>query len=177
MTIVNCGKVEINIHRATLAEIDQVHRFMHQFFLLKLEGVSLRPDGMKIEEVKKCLPESMTDTNKVCFLAFADKSVVGMLSFSRYTKIEYQHSGDFGMVVCPEYWGNGIGTACLHELEKWCSENGISKIELGVWSNNDQAIRLYERFGYLHEGRRKGSIIRDTKVIDLILMGKFLVGD
>jgi Acetyltransferases, including N-acetylases of ribosomal proteins len=48
----------------------------------------------------------------------------------------------------------------------------IKKIELGVFPNNVAGIKLYEKMGFRHEGRRINSIVKNNEKIDLILMGK-----
>jgi RimJ/RimL family protein N-acetyltransferase len=164
----------ITIRQTDISDIDSIHDFFNRFFRLKLEGLSLRPDGMTVDETRKYLPNTVTDRNKLCLMASWDNEIAGVLSFSRYQKFEYRHCGDFGMAIMPEFWRRGIGTQLLTEQVNWCCGNDITKIELGVWSNNISAITLYEKFGFQHEGKRIGSIIRDEKTIDLILMGKHI---
>lgn len=162
----------LTIQQADISDIDKVHEFFNRFFRLKLEGLSLRPDGMTVDKTRTYLPNTVTDRNKLCLTAHWNKEVAGVLSFTRYKKFEYRHCGDFGMAIMPEFWRRGIGTQLLITMEKWCLANDITKIELTAWSNNIAAIYLYERFGFQHEGKRVGSIIRDEKTMDLILMGK-----
>lgn len=166
--------MKFEINKATIKDIDSVLKYLNQFMSLQLEGISLRPNGMTKEEVSTKLPKSVDYTDNLCLVARVDNEIVGCLTFSRYPKIEYQHSGEFGMTILPEYWNMGIGKGFLKEMEKWCLANKIKKIELGVWSNNNKAIHLYEKFGYEMEGRRKRSILRDSNFYDLLLMGKWL---
>lgn len=165
------------IQQADISDIGTVHEFFNRFFRLKLEGLSLRPDGMTVDKTRSYLPNMVEDRNKLCLTANWEKEVVGVLSFTRYQKFEYRHCGDFGMAVMPEFWRRGIGTQLLISMENWCLANDITKIELSVWSNNIAAINLYERLGFQHEGKRIGSIIRDEKTMDLILMGKQIEGN
>jgi len=41
---------------------------------------------------------------------------------------------------------------------------------LEVFANNPDAIRLYGREGFVHEGHRRGAIVVDGAEIDLVLM-------
>lgn len=166
--------MNIKINKATIEDIDSVLGYLNKFMRLRLEGISLRPNGMNKEEVIQKLPESTDCTNKLCLVAQLEKEVVGCLTFSRHPKSEYQHSGEFGMTVLPDHWRKGIGISLMREMEKWCVLNHLRKIELSVWSSNKSAIALYEKLGYETEGQRKRSIIRDSKFYDLILMGKWL---
>ncbi len=166
--------MNLKINKTTIKDIDSVSEYLNKIMRLRLEGISLRPNGMDKEEVIQILPESADCTNKLCLIAQLEKEIVGFLNFSRHLKSEYQHSGEFGMTVLPDYWRMGIGKSLMYEMENWCKSIHLKKIELGVWSSNKSAIALYEKLGYEFEGRRKRSIIRDSKFHDLILMGKWL---
>ncbi|HEY3313859.1 MAG TPA: GNAT family N-acetyltransferase [Bacillota bacterium] len=50
-------------------------------------------------------------------------------------------------------WSRGIGTALLRKAEEFSVAHGAKYLGLGVSSNNERALRLYERMGY-HEERR-----------------------
>jgi RimJ/RimL family protein N-acetyltransferase len=166
--------MEYIIRKASQANVEVVAKYLNNFLSLELEGISLRPNGMSKEEVKEKLPNSLDCDNKLCLIAEKNKRVVGCLTFARHKKTEYQHTGEFGMTVLPDYWGIGIGTAFIQELENWCQQHNFRKIELGVWSNNDKAIKLYKKHDYMVEGQRKRSILRGENLYDLVLMGKWL---
>lgn len=162
------------IKKATIEDIFPVSEYLNAFFSLGLEGISLRPNGLPFEEVRRKLPTNPDCTDKLCLVAETGQNIIGCLTFARHAKIEYRHAGEFGMTILPAYWRKGVGSALMLEMEAWCQKHNVSKIELGVWSNNDGAISLYEKHGYLVEGRRKRSIRRGEKFHDLVLMGKWV---
>ena len=53
-----------------------------------------------------------------------------------------------GLIVKPEFQGQGLGTQVLSWLDEHCSE-GIQAIELQVHASNPRAKALYERMGYI----------------------------
>lgn len=59
------------------------------------------------------------------------------------------------VAVFPEYRKQGVGTALLEKLFKFALENGLSFISLEVRESNQKAISLYEKLGFVLEGRRK----------------------
>ena len=61
-----------------------------------------------------------------------------------------------GLIVKPEYQGQGIGTQVLSWLEAHCPE-GIQAIVLQVHVSNPRAKALYERTGYLEINYDPGS--------------------
>ena len=46
----------------------------------------------------------------------------------------------------------------------------MSKLELHVFPHNTPAIALYERFGFVREGYRRGHYRRGDELVDAILM-------
>ncbi len=80
------------------------------------------------------------------------------------------------MCVHLGHWGQGHGTRLLAELLAWARQNPAAhKVELLVRSTNVAAIALYERAGFLHEGRFKDRVrLRDGRFIDDLGMGLVL---
>ncbi|TQE34206.1 N-acetyltransferase [Streptomyces ipomoeae] len=60
-------------------------------------------------------------------------------------------SGRIGRVlVAPEARGKGVGAAMLARvLAAAFGELGLERVELGVWTDNSSAIRLYEGLGFV----------------------------
>ena len=77
---------------------------------------------------------------------------------------------DLGLMVAKSHRGRGIGTALLEQAVAWGRRSGVRKLELHVFPWNAPAIALYERFGFVREGYRKGHYRRDGEYVDAILM-------
>lgn len=58
--------------------------------------------------------------------------------------------------VLPEARGQGVGGELLGRMEDSAAAAGASAIWLHVDEQNASAIRLYERHGYMPQGRRQG---------------------
>jgi RimJ/RimL family protein N-acetyltransferase len=72
--------------------------------------------------------------------------------------------------------GKGVGTALLEEAKRWAAARGLRRIELNVMAHNHRAIALYERAGFLHEGRRVDCLLVDGKFFDELYMAMILPG-
>jgi ribosomal protein S18 acetylase RimI-like enzyme len=57
------------------------------------------------------------------------------------------------MWLAPAARGTGLAEALLRAAEKWCVEHHLSRLRLDVVEDNQRAIRLYERLGYLSTGQ------------------------
>ena len=54
-----------------------------------------------------------------------------------------------------DFRGQGLGRKLLDECIAWSGDYGAHKIDLEVWPHNTAARRLYERAGFVVEGRRR----------------------
>ncbi len=105
-------------------------------------------------------------------VAILDGVVVGTAGLDRHGG-RRAHAAGLGMGVHDEHRGKGIGTALLEEIveaaDNWLR---IERLELTVFSDNLQAIRLYERFGFEREGLLRNYAFRAGAFADALAMGR-----
>jgi RimJ/RimL family protein N-acetyltransferase len=70
--------------------------------------------------------------------------------------------------------GRGAGAGLLRELELWAPGHGIHRLELTVMAHNQRAFDLYQRMGYVTEGRRRECLRVDGRLADELYMAKLL---
>jgi L-phenylalanine/L-methionine N-acetyltransferase len=99
-----------------------------------------------------------------------DGTLVGRLSVGRDPHPASAHVADVGLMVALDARRQGVGTALLQAAVDWAREAGIRKLELHVFPWNEAAIALYEAFGFVREGFRKGHYRRGGEFVDAILM-------
>lgn len=75
--------------------------------------------------------------------------------------------------ILKDYNGKGIATNLFVLLDSWAKDNGIERIELTVLSDNQRAIDLYTRNGFVTEGIRKNSMKIDEVSKDELFMAKY----
>jgi RimJ/RimL family protein N-acetyltransferase len=104
------------------------------------------------------------------FVVEADGEVVGRLSLARDPHQASRHVADLGLMVAAAYRRRGIGRALLERAAEWARESGVRKLELHVFPWNVPALALYESFGFVREGVRRGHYLRDGEEVDAVLM-------
>ncbi|HLS12435.1 MAG TPA: GNAT family N-acetyltransferase [Flavobacteriaceae bacterium] len=62
---------------------------------------------------------------------------------------EYTYLGF--MYVAPEYRGKGINAKIIQAALKWSEKRGIKHVRLQVYSENNSAIKAYEKLGFKTE--------------------------
>ncbi len=107
-------------------------------------------------------------------VAVVGDRVVGMLGVHTFpNKPRRRHAGAIGMSVHDEWQGKGIGTALMAAgvdlADNWLN---ITRLELEVYTDNEPAIGLYERFGFEREGRLRQHAFREGRYVDSYVMAR-----
>ncbi len=111
----------------------------------------------------------------VQMLALTDSDdVAGWCEIVRNPLEGFRHAGRLGIGVLPRYRGLGVGTRLLHETLAGVRRFGIERVELEVFASNNQAIKLYKKFGFVVEGTKKRARKLDGEYDDDVLMALFL---
>jgi RimJ/RimL family protein N-acetyltransferase len=118
--------------------------------------------------IRKC----RASDNQLYILGLIDDEIVSTLVFSAGRRPRVRHSGEFGMSVRKRYWGLGIGSLMLDTLIAWARDTQtVKKINLRVRTDNQRAIWLYERKGFVNEGTIRKEILLDGSYFDHHCMG------
>jgi RimJ/RimL family protein N-acetyltransferase len=91
-----------------------------------------------------------------------DGELVARLSLAR--------DADLGLMVAETHRRRGIGRKLLDEAVAWARTTGVTKLELHVFPWNAPALALYEAYGFVREGVRRGHYLRDGAEVDAVLM-------
>jgi L-phenylalanine/L-methionine N-acetyltransferase len=84
-----------------------------------------------------------------------------------------RHVGQIGMAVRDDWQGKGAGSALMQAMlelaDKWLN---LSRIELEVYTDNEPAIHLYQKFGFVIEGTHPRFAFRDGEFVDVHAMAR-----
>jgi len=82
-----------------------------------------------------------------------------------------RHVGEIGMAVRDDWQGKGVGTALMQATvdlaDRWLN---LTRLELEVYTDNEPAIRLYNKFGFVMEGTLTHFAFRDGEYVDAHVM-------
>lgn len=132
------------------------------------------PEGLELSEgFEQMYLEGMLEKeNEIMLIAtINNEELIGIASVASNDKPKTRHVGEVGIVVAKEFWGFGIATVLLEEIEQWAIESKvIRRIELTVHAGNERAIHLYEKMGYEREGYLKRVMLLEDTFVDGIMM-------
>ena len=111
-------------------------------------------------------------------VACLNEEVVGQLNLESFvTRPRRRHAGTIGMGVRDDCQGQGVGTALLQAVvdlaDNWLN---LQRLELTVFVDNEPAVRLYQKFGFVVEGRLVRYGYRAGEFVDVYTMARLRVG-
>ncbi len=107
------------------------------------------------------------------YFAVDGQTVVGWCDIRPGTGEGLTHAGTLGMGIRAGYRGQGLGSQLIEWSLTDAWSQGLTRVGLEVFAANRAAIVLYEKFGFVHEGRRvRGRLVdgvyEDTLVMSLL---------
>lgn len=80
--------------------------------------------------------------------------------------------GTLGFFIgAKEHWGRGYGYDALREMLRFAFwEMNLLAVRLEVFATNERARDLYERVGFVVEGRKRGAVLRHGQYVDIDVM-------
>lgn len=145
----------------------------------RMNGVIENTLAMPTESLAKC--EKMIgemDSNSHEFVAILTdengcETVIGMAGLQVNASPRRLHSGGIGIMVHRDYQGMGVGQKLMEALldlaDNWLM---LVRVELGVYTCNEKAIRLYEKMGFEKEGIKRKAAIRKGEYADEPMMAR-----
>jgi RimJ/RimL family protein N-acetyltransferase len=127
---------------------------------------------LSVSDEEEFIRGSLEADNQLFIVGSIDDTIVSTLHLTANSRPRTRHCGEFGISVHQEYWGLGIGSMMLDALIDWATNTQIvTKINLRVRTDNDRAISLYERKGFVNEGTIRREIFIDGQYFDHHWMG------
>ena len=121
-------------------------------------------------EAEQSFIQSRLDSKKdVLYLVKCNGEIVGNGSINSLSG-RMSHRAELGISVRKDYWGKGVGTKLMSALISFAGNAGFEILSLEVRSDNDRAIRLYERFGFKKIATYPGFMKIKGALVDYDLM-------
>ncbi|MGE7368235.1 GNAT family N-acetyltransferase [Neorhizobium sp. NPDC001467] len=132
---------------------------------------TLRTPFHSVTEIRSYLESPTGDGRRL--VADLDGRVIGDIGLTLAGNPRRRHTATIGMGVHDEFAGRGIGSslmvAVLDLADNWYN---LRRLELTVYTDNDAAVPLYEKNGFVIEGRLKDYAFRDGHYVDAYTMAR-----
>lgn len=164
--------MEFHIRRAEPGDYPAIHQV---FLGANVVAGTLQTPFPSIETWRKRLADPADGTFNL--VACVGEEIVGQLGLHTFPNLpRRRHVGKIGMGVRDDWQGKGAGTALMQAAidlaDNWLQ---LTRLELEVYTDNEAAIKLYKKFGFMVEGRLVNFAFRDGEYIDAFMMARVVV--
>ena len=126
---------------------------------------------LPVEQEKEYIENISNNINSIMLLGLVNNEIVSLSGLITSSRKRIAHNSVFSISVKRAYWRLGVGNAIMEATINFAkSTKMIKNISLGVKSDNVNAIKLYEKHGFLKIGVHKNFFNIDGIYYDEILM-------
>lgn len=159
---------EINIRPVEPGDVNDLYEIITHPAVV---GNLLQLPGAELSETQEWIKKPAAGQHRL--VAELNGKVVGSGSITQAQRPRLAHSGHVGMMVHPDYFRQGVGSALLaaylNLADNWLN---LRRVELEVYTDNEPAIRLYEKFGFVIEGKRRAVAFGNGRFQDDYVMAR-----
>ncbi|MFT6925221.1 MAG: putative acetyltransferase [Psychromonas sp.] len=112
------------------------------------------------------------ENNNAQYVAVHNNNIVGWADIIPLERNTMTHVGHLGMGVRSDFRGRGIGSQLLDKTIAHAWNQGLTRLELEVFSDNEIAINLYKKCSFEIEGVKKCARLFDNKYQDISIMAQ-----
>ena len=117
--------------------------------------------------------QRLENSGVVALVAEVDGLLVGQISLHMEPNPRRKHVACIGMGVRDDWAGKGVGSAlmaaALDLADNWLN---LHRIELTVFVDNEAALALYRKFGFVEEGLARDYAFRQGRYVDVFYMAR-----
>lgn len=84
------------------------------------------------------------------------------------------HRARLTLTVLRDYWGQGIGSALMEKMIGFCRDSGVEVLSLECRADNQRAVRLYQKYGFVAVGTMKKYFKINDCFYDALLMELYI---
>ena len=119
------------------------------------------------------ISELIRASEHLALVAEAGGEIVGNVLISVDRGRATEHIGVLAICIAIDWRDVGVGTELVSGGQTWARDHGLRKISLGVFPDNERAIAVYERRGFIREGIRRQQYRSGDEYRDEVLMAWF----
>jgi RimJ/RimL family protein N-acetyltransferase len=127
-----------------------------------------------LDDQKKIIRQFLSNKNQAMIVVECKGEHIGFIVATAGVCRRNQHNSSLVLGVAKEWWGQGIGTRLLDNIEQWAANNHIHRLELTVMKDNSRALALYKKIGFIVEGEKRDSLRVNGVYVEEYYMSKLL---
>lgn len=169
--------MEVTIRDAAPADAEQIIALIQKISAEPDVDIALSPGEPyhTIQAEKAILAEFAASDNSIYLVAEAGDRIIGFLNCKGGNRKATRHVALLSISIDEAWRDQGVGSRLMAHAIEWARATEIvNRIELLVFARNEMAIHLYQKFGFVVEGRRRRVIFSNGKYLDDLMMALLL---
>lgn len=132
-------------------------------------------DPLPTLEAERAWVRGLREGLGVQIAADGEGEIIALCSVQMPAEQRLQHVGEIGMSIRAAWCGRGLGTLLMQELIAWAqAAEHVDVLTLSLHGDNTRALRLYQRSGFVIDGRRPWHIMRNSVYVDQMVMSRWV---
>lgn len=128
-------------------------------------------EGLTLDGERDWITTTLAAANTRMFVGTVDGEIVLVCDVRAAGRTRIAHVGGVAISIKRAYWHLGIGNIAMQAMIDFAKSTGVLRtLSLEVHAENERAIALYKRFGFVEVGRHKARINVRGTYYDEILM-------
>lgn len=114
------------------------------------EFLNFRDSSKMLEKNKEMAMEAINKNSSNIYIAEKNGQILGYIELKEWVDYFTREKQGYisAVAVSKDFEGKGVGAFLLEKAEEWCKQKGYKELVLQVFSQNKNAIKLYEKSGY-----------------------------
>jgi RimJ/RimL family protein N-acetyltransferase len=169
--------MKVAIREAAPADAEQIIALVQKMSAEPDVDIALSPGERyhTIEDERAIMAGFAASENSVYLVAEAGDRIVGFLYCKGGNRKATRHVALLSLSIDEAWRNRGVGSRLMAHAIEWARNTGlIRRIELLVFARNEMAIHLYQKFGFVVEGRRRHAIFSNGEYLDDLMMALLL---
>jgi len=109
-----------------------------------------------VEQERDIIKRNLDDENAFWAVACVEPhGIIGNLNLNAVSwQSRYKHRATMGLAILKDFWNLGVGSAALGDAIEWLRGSKYERLELYVVADNERAVALYKKKGFVITGTR-----------------------
>lgn len=161
--------MSVEVRTTTISDVPELHSAIDK--VAREERWLGASRALPLKQMKAFV-QGLLDAGEPHYVAVAEGMVVGWCDIARYPADSRRHCGRLGMGLLANWRGGGSGHRLLTAALDHSDALPLDRVELDVVADNQAAIALYDRMGFVREGVRNGAWQLGGVTRDMVVMGR-----
>lgn len=126
------------------------------------------------DKIEKFVKNNIANNNAQ-YIALLNNNIIGWADIIPLERNTMSHVGHLGMGVLSDFRSQGIGLKLLQKTMTHAFSQGLTRLELEVFSDNQSAIALYKKCGFNIEGVKRYARLFSGNYQDIVIMAQYKI--